>query len=69
VPAAPLNVFPYLVLLYIVAAALYAVALGRRRPDALARAGAVLATGESETPGDAAAPDGRRLDLPAEEQV
>ena len=46
VPAAPLSTFPYLVLAVVVAAAVAASVLGRRRPEVLARAGAVLATGE-----------------------
>lgn len=48
VPAAPLTYFPYLVLVYIVAAAVWAVRLGRRRPEVLRRAGAVLATGDAD---------------------
>ncbi len=46
VPAAPLRYFPYLVLLYIAVAAVWATMLGRSRPEVLLRAGAVLATGE-----------------------
>jgi amino acid transporter len=45
-PAAPLRYFPYVVLLYIAAAAVWATMLGRSRPEVLLRAGAVLATGD-----------------------
>lgn len=47
VPPAPLRYFPYLVLAYIVAAWVYATVLARTRPEALRRAGAVLATGDA----------------------
>lgn len=47
-PAAPLNTFPYLVLGLIAIMAIIAVVLGRRRPDLLERAGAVLATGSTD---------------------
>ncbi len=47
VPAAPLRYFPYLVLIYIAAAAVWATALKRSRPEVLQRAGAVLATGDA----------------------
>ena len=46
VPAAPYNVFPYVVVLAIVASGLIAWMIGKRRPEALTRAGAVLAAGE-----------------------
>ena len=46
VPAAPLNVFPYLIVAAIVVAAIVATVIGRRRPETLGRAGAVLASGE-----------------------
>jgi amino acid transporter len=48
VPAAPYNVFPYVVVLAIVASAAVAWLIGRSRPDVLARAGGVLAAGEVE---------------------
>ncbi|MBC7518642.1 MAG: APC family permease [Microbacteriaceae bacterium] len=47
-PPAPLVFFPYLVLLFIAVMVVIAVVVGRRRPEFLARAGAVLATGERE---------------------
>jgi amino acid transporter len=43
VPAAPYNVFPYLVVLAIALSAGVAWVIGKRRPETLARAGAVLA--------------------------
>ncbi|MCD2443284.1 APC family permease [Agromyces sp. SYSU K20354] len=52
VPAEPLRYFPYIVLAFIAAMAVIAVVFGRRRPEVLARAGAVLAGGESEVGGD-----------------
>lgn len=48
VPAAPYNLFPYLVVLAIAASAAAAWVIGKRRPEALARAGAVLAAGAVE---------------------
>lgn len=51
VPAAPYNVFPYLVVLAIAASATAAWVIGRRHPEALARAGAVLAAAEVDTSG------------------
>jgi len=48
IPAAPYNVFPYLVIAVIVATALAATWLGRARPGSLERAGAVLATGDAD---------------------
>jgi len=52
-PAAPLNTFPYLVLAFILVTSIVAVVLGKRRPEFLARAGAVLATGSVEDNADA----------------
>ncbi|PRY17810.1 APC family permease [Kineococcus rhizosphaerae] len=46
VPAAPYNAFPYVVLATVVMSAAVAAVIGRRRPEVLARAGAVLAAGE-----------------------
>lgn len=43
VPAAPYNVFPYLVILAIVISGVVAWVIGQRRPERLSRAGAVLA--------------------------
>ena len=58
-PPAPLMYFPYLVLAFIVVMAGIAVILGRRRPEVLARAGAVLATGDvDDAPVSDAAPTG-----------
>jgi amino acid transporter len=51
VPDAPYNVFPYLVVLAIVASAAVAAVIGRQRPEALARAGAVLAAAETDAEG------------------
>jgi amino acid transporter len=48
VPAAPLNFFPYLVLLFIVVMAVVAFTIGRNRPEVLRRAGTVMATGEAD---------------------
>ncbi|WP_350348081.1 APC family permease [Agromyces sp. G08B096] len=48
VPAAPLAFFPYLVLAFIAIMAIVAHRIGRARPEVLARAGTVLATGETE---------------------
>lgn len=48
VPAAPYNVFPYLVVLAIVGSGVVAWMIGRRKPEALSRAGAVLAAAEVE---------------------
>ncbi|WP_134488253.1 APC family permease [Cryobacterium tagatosivorans] len=45
VPPAPLNTFPYIVLTLIAVMAGIAFVLGRKRPELLKRAGAVLATG------------------------
>lgn len=52
VPAPPLAYFPYLVVAFIAVMALIAFRMGRTKPEALARAGTVLATGETddETP-------------------
>lgn len=52
VPAAPYNLFPYLILLAIAASAAVAWVIGKQRPEALARAGAVLAAAEPETTAD-----------------
>jgi hypothetical protein len=46
VPAAPYNLFPYVVVLAIVVSAGVAWFIGRRRPEVLSRAGAVLAAAE-----------------------
>lgn len=46
VPAAPYNLFPYLVVLAIVASAVVAWVIGKRQPERLSRAGAVLAAAE-----------------------
>ena len=46
VPAAPYNVFPYLVVLAIVVSAVIAWVIGKRQPERLSRAGAVLAAAE-----------------------
>ena len=46
VPDAPYNAFPYLVVLAVAASTAVAWTIGRRRPEALARAGAVLAAAE-----------------------
>jgi hypothetical protein len=59
VPAAPYNLFPYLVVLAIAASAGAAWVIGKRRPEALARAGAVLAAGAVESDDDEYA--GRRV--------
>lgn len=48
VPAAPINTFPYLVIAAIVIATMVAWQIGQRHPEVLARAGAVLATGEAD---------------------
>lgn len=48
VPAPPLTFFPYLVIVFIIVMFIIAVRLGKRRPEVLARAGSVLASGESE---------------------
>jgi amino acid transporter len=48
VPAAPLNFFPYLVLLFIIVMAVVAFTIGRNRPEVLRRAGTVMATGEAD---------------------
>lgn len=48
VPDAPYNYFPYAILLAIVVSGLVAWSIGKRRPEALSRAGAVLAAGEVE---------------------
>ena len=48
VPAPPLNLFPYLVLLFIVVMAVVAYAIGRSRPEVLRRAGTIMATGEAD---------------------
>jgi amino acid transporter len=53
-PPAPLTYFPYLVLIFIAVMAVIAVRIGRRRPEVLERAGAVLATGEVDDAVDAA---------------
>lgn len=45
-PAAPIRYFPYVVLAVIVVAAVAATILGRRDPETLRRAGAVLASGD-----------------------
>ncbi|MCO5993837.1 APC family permease [Actinoallomurus rhizosphaericola] len=50
IPKAPYNLFPYLIIAFIGATALIAVWLGRARPDRLTRAGAVLATGDTDAP-------------------
>jgi amino acid transporter len=51
VPAAPYNIFPYLVVLAIVASAVVAWVIGKRQPERLSRAGAVLAAAEvDDTP-------------------
>ena len=47
VPAPPLNLFPYLVLLFIIVMAAIAFAIGRSRPEVLRRAGTIMAAGES----------------------
>ncbi len=59
VPAAPYNVFPYLVVFAIAASATAAWVIGRRHPEALARAGAVLAAAEVETGDDHSTVDPR----------
>lgn len=48
-PAMPLAVFPYLVVLFIVVMAIIAWRIGSRHPEALLRAGTVMAVGETET--------------------
>lgn len=48
VPAAPYNVFPYVIVLAIAVSAVVAWVIGRRRPEVLARAGGVLAAAEVE---------------------
>ncbi len=48
VPDAPYNVFPYVILLAIVVSSLVAWTIGKRRPEVLSRAGAVLAAAEVE---------------------
>lgn len=53
-PPPPLTYFPYLVLIFIAVMAVIAVRIGRRRPEVLERAGAVLATGEVDDAVDAA---------------
>jgi amino acid transporter len=48
VPPAPLNTFPYIIVALIVIMTVVAVVIGRRRPELLLRAGAVLASGSIE---------------------
>ncbi|MGN6088674.1 MAG: APC family permease [Actinomycetales bacterium] len=48
VPDPPYNYFPYIIVAVIIVSALIANALGKRRPETLQRAGAVLATGSTE---------------------
>jgi amino acid transporter len=55
-PDPPLRYFPYLVVAFIVVAAVAATVMGRRNPGLLSRAGAVLASGD--TGGETADPDG-----------
>ncbi len=52
VPDAPYDVFPYLIVLAIAASAAVAWVIGRRHPEALARAGAVLAAAEVDADRD-----------------
>lgn len=53
VPAAPYNLFPYLVVGAIAVSAAVAWTIGRRRPETLARAGAVLAAADVARDDDA----------------
>lgn len=48
VPPAPINTFPYLVLSLIAVMAVVSIMLGRKYPELLERAGAVLATGSTD---------------------
>ncbi len=52
IPDAPYNLFPYLVLLAIAVSGAVAWTIGKQRPEALARAGAVLAAAETEADAD-----------------
>ncbi len=56
-PAPPYNWMPWMIIAWVVAVAVGAVSLGRRRPESLRRAGSVMATGEAieDTPSAAGA--------------